>query len=231
MCPQATAAATRALRESSMNLNPEVDGTIIKVPVPKWVSLWRTRRQTRRRPENIFAPFSTFCLSLLFFSHSPLFFFWYSSIFLLHSAPCSKLTGLLTFACTCIETPGVTTWGLGQSLSLSPGQIKQPDTKQSVTHSLNRSACVYKVCFFTYTHVHVRLSAWMLSCGYVHALSWVCVCAWSSRCYSGRGGTRESDCFSPCNQSRHAPSLHLHFQREGASWLALESVIRPYCLQ
>lgn len=33
--PQATAAATRALRESSMNLNPEVDGTIIKVPVPK----------------------------------------------------------------------------------------------------------------------------------------------------------------------------------------------------
>uniref|UniRef100_A0A3Q2WTQ1 Ribosome-recycling factor, mitochondrial n=1 Tax=Haplochromis burtoni TaxID=8153 RepID=A0A3Q2WTQ1_HAPBU len=35
MCPQATAAATRALRESSMNLNPEVDGTIIKVPVPK----------------------------------------------------------------------------------------------------------------------------------------------------------------------------------------------------
>ncbi|XP_026029806.1 ribosome-recycling factor, mitochondrial isoform X1 [Astatotilapia calliptera] len=33
--PEATAAATRALRESSMNLNPEVDGTIIKVPVPK----------------------------------------------------------------------------------------------------------------------------------------------------------------------------------------------------
>ncbi|KAF0031382.1 hypothetical protein F2P81_015937 [Scophthalmus maximus] len=29
------AAATRALKESSMNLNPEVDGTIIKVPVPK----------------------------------------------------------------------------------------------------------------------------------------------------------------------------------------------------
>lgn len=112
-----------------------------------------------------------------FFSLSPLFFFWYSSIFLLHSSPCSKLTGLLTFACRCIETPGVTTRGLGQSLSLSPGQIKQPNTKQSVTHSLNRSACVYKVCFFTYTHVHVRLGAWMLSCGYVHALSWVCVCA------------------------------------------------------
>uniref|UniRef100_A0A3Q2QL62 Ribosome-recycling factor, mitochondrial n=1 Tax=Fundulus heteroclitus TaxID=8078 RepID=A0A3Q2QL62_FUNHE len=33
--PEATAAATRALRESSMNLNPEADGTIIKVPVPK----------------------------------------------------------------------------------------------------------------------------------------------------------------------------------------------------
>ncbi|XP_060916678.1 ribosome-recycling factor, mitochondrial [Labrus mixtus] len=33
--PEATVAATRALRESSMNLNPEVDGTIIKVPVPK----------------------------------------------------------------------------------------------------------------------------------------------------------------------------------------------------
>lgn len=33
--PEATAAATRALRESSMNLNPEVDGTIIKVAVPK----------------------------------------------------------------------------------------------------------------------------------------------------------------------------------------------------
>ncbi|XP_077352848.1 ribosome-recycling factor, mitochondrial isoform X2 [Festucalex cinctus] len=33
--PEATAAAARALRESSMNLNPEVDGTIIKVAVPK----------------------------------------------------------------------------------------------------------------------------------------------------------------------------------------------------
>lgn len=33
--PEATAAATRALRESSMNLDPEVDGTIIKVPIPK----------------------------------------------------------------------------------------------------------------------------------------------------------------------------------------------------
>lgn len=33
--PEATAAATHALRESSMNLNPEADGTIIKVLVPK----------------------------------------------------------------------------------------------------------------------------------------------------------------------------------------------------
>ncbi|XP_018525929.1 ribosome-recycling factor, mitochondrial [Lates calcarifer] len=33
--PEATAAATSALRESGMNLNPEVDGTIIKVPIPK----------------------------------------------------------------------------------------------------------------------------------------------------------------------------------------------------
>ncbi|XP_074701987.1 ribosome-recycling factor, mitochondrial [Strix aluco] len=33
--PESTAAATKAIRESSMNLNPEVDGTIIRVPVPK----------------------------------------------------------------------------------------------------------------------------------------------------------------------------------------------------
>ncbi|KAG7477327.1 hypothetical protein MATL_G00092710 [Megalops atlanticus] len=33
--PEATAAATQALRESSMKLNPEVDGTIIRVPIPK----------------------------------------------------------------------------------------------------------------------------------------------------------------------------------------------------
>lgn len=34
-CPQATAAVTRALQESSMGLNPDVEGTIIRVPVPK----------------------------------------------------------------------------------------------------------------------------------------------------------------------------------------------------
>ncbi|XP_029470264.1 ribosome-recycling factor, mitochondrial isoform X2 [Rhinatrema bivittatum] len=33
--PENTAAAVKALRESRMNLNPEVDGTIIRVPVPK----------------------------------------------------------------------------------------------------------------------------------------------------------------------------------------------------
>ncbi|XP_030624715.1 ribosome-recycling factor, mitochondrial [Chanos chanos] len=33
--PEATAAAARALQESSMKLNPEVDGTIIRVPIPK----------------------------------------------------------------------------------------------------------------------------------------------------------------------------------------------------
>ncbi|XP_029693216.1 ribosome-recycling factor, mitochondrial isoform X2 [Takifugu rubripes] len=33
--PEATAAATLALRESSMNLNPEVEGTVIRVPIPK----------------------------------------------------------------------------------------------------------------------------------------------------------------------------------------------------
>ncbi|XP_065504755.1 ribosome-recycling factor, mitochondrial isoform X2 [Caloenas nicobarica] len=33
--PESTAAATKAIRESGMNLNPEADGTIIRVPVPK----------------------------------------------------------------------------------------------------------------------------------------------------------------------------------------------------
>ncbi|NWT61156.1 RRFM protein, partial [Erythrocercus mccallii] len=33
--PESTAAAARAIRESGMNLNPEVDGTVIRVPVPK----------------------------------------------------------------------------------------------------------------------------------------------------------------------------------------------------
>uniref|UniRef100_A0A8D0G5B9 Ribosome-recycling factor, mitochondrial n=1 Tax=Sphenodon punctatus TaxID=8508 RepID=A0A8D0G5B9_SPHPU len=33
--PESTAAAIKALQESGMNLNPEVDGVIIQVPVPK----------------------------------------------------------------------------------------------------------------------------------------------------------------------------------------------------
>ncbi|KAJ3605336.1 hypothetical protein NHX12_027383 [Muraenolepis orangiensis] len=42
--PEATAAASQALRESSMKLNPEVDGTIIKVSIP---------RVTREHRENL----------------------------------------------------------------------------------------------------------------------------------------------------------------------------------
>lgn len=34
---QSTAAAAKAIRDSGMNLNPEVDGTMIRVPIPKWV--------------------------------------------------------------------------------------------------------------------------------------------------------------------------------------------------
>ncbi|XP_064250163.1 ribosome-recycling factor, mitochondrial isoform X2 [Passer domesticus] len=33
--PESTAAAAKAIRESGMNLNPEVDGAVIRVPVPK----------------------------------------------------------------------------------------------------------------------------------------------------------------------------------------------------
>ncbi|NXL42130.1 RRFM protein, partial [Podilymbus podiceps] len=33
--PESTAAAMKAIRESGMNLNPEIDGTVIRVPVPK----------------------------------------------------------------------------------------------------------------------------------------------------------------------------------------------------
>ncbi|XP_051835538.1 ribosome-recycling factor, mitochondrial isoform X1 [Antechinus flavipes] len=33
--PECTAAAIKAIRESGMNLNPEVDGTVIRVPIPK----------------------------------------------------------------------------------------------------------------------------------------------------------------------------------------------------
>ncbi|XP_017174717.1 ribosome-recycling factor, mitochondrial isoform X1 [Mus musculus] len=33
--PECTAAAIKAIRESGMNLNPEVEGTLIRVPIPK----------------------------------------------------------------------------------------------------------------------------------------------------------------------------------------------------
>lgn len=33
--PECTAAASKAIRESGMNLNPEVEGTLIRVPIPK----------------------------------------------------------------------------------------------------------------------------------------------------------------------------------------------------
>ncbi|XP_056668071.1 ribosome-recycling factor, mitochondrial isoform X3 [Monodelphis domestica] len=35
VCTNCTAAAIKAIRESGMNLNPEVDGTVIRVPIPK----------------------------------------------------------------------------------------------------------------------------------------------------------------------------------------------------
>ncbi|XP_004641554.1 ribosome-recycling factor, mitochondrial isoform X3 [Octodon degus] len=50
--PECTAAAIKAIRESGMNLNPEVEGTLIRVPIPKsarwpmtlwqnWTGIWR----------------------------------------------------------------------------------------------------------------------------------------------------------------------------------------------
>ncbi|XP_061657511.1 ribosome-recycling factor, mitochondrial isoform X2 [Syngnathoides biaculeatus] len=50
--PEATAAAVRALRESSMNLNPDVDGTIIKVPVPK---VTREHRENLAKTAKLFS--------------------------------------------------------------------------------------------------------------------------------------------------------------------------------
>ncbi|XP_059849956.1 ribosome-recycling factor, mitochondrial isoform X2 [Hypanus sabinus] len=41
--PEATVAVTEAIRESGMNLNPEVDGTLIRVPIPKRAGArWRS---------------------------------------------------------------------------------------------------------------------------------------------------------------------------------------------
>ncbi|XP_029775712.1 ribosome-recycling factor, mitochondrial isoform X2 [Suricata suricatta] len=50
--PECTAAAIKAIRESGMNLNPEVEGTLIRVPIPKsakwpttqlqsWTGIWQ----------------------------------------------------------------------------------------------------------------------------------------------------------------------------------------------
>uniref|UniRef100_A0A8C2FZW9 Ribosome-recycling factor, mitochondrial n=1 Tax=Cyprinus carpio TaxID=7962 RepID=A0A8C2FZW9_CYPCA len=52
MCPQAMTAVTRALQDSSMGLNPEVEGTIIRVPVPK---------VTREHRENLVKLAKQFC--------------------------------------------------------------------------------------------------------------------------------------------------------------------------
>lgn len=41
--PECTAAATKAIRESGMNLNPEVEGTLIRIPIPK---VTREHRET-----------------------------------------------------------------------------------------------------------------------------------------------------------------------------------------
>ncbi|XP_063140044.1 ribosome-recycling factor, mitochondrial isoform X4 [Rattus norvegicus] len=52
--PECTAAAIKAIRESGMNLNPEVEGTLIRVPIPKsakwqttrwrsWTGIWQQR--------------------------------------------------------------------------------------------------------------------------------------------------------------------------------------------
>ncbi|KAM9062802.1 ribosome-recycling factor, mitochondrial isoform X3 [Sarcophilus harrisii] len=55
--PECTAAAIKAIRESGMNLNPEVDGTVIRVPIPK-LDKWQMTQQLKwtstwhRKPRN-----------------------------------------------------------------------------------------------------------------------------------------------------------------------------------
>ncbi|KAM6170494.1 ribosome-recycling factor, mitochondrial isoform 2-T2 [Rhynchocyon petersi] len=44
--PECTAAAIKAIRESGMNLNPEVEGTLIRVPIPKSVKWPMTQLQS-----------------------------------------------------------------------------------------------------------------------------------------------------------------------------------------
>ncbi|XP_052038314.1 ribosome-recycling factor, mitochondrial isoform X2 [Apodemus sylvaticus] len=58
--PECTAAAIKAIRESGMNLNPEVEGTLIRVPIPKsakWQMIrWRSWNGIwQQRPKNSLA--------------------------------------------------------------------------------------------------------------------------------------------------------------------------------
>ncbi|XP_053940049.1 ribosome-recycling factor, mitochondrial isoform X1 [Cuculus canorus] len=46
--PESTAAAAKAIRESGMNLNPEVDGTIIRVPIPNSRKVFMKEYTTER---------------------------------------------------------------------------------------------------------------------------------------------------------------------------------------
>nr|XP_048288227.1 ribosome-recycling factor, mitochondrial isoform X2 [Myodes glareolus] len=55
--PECTAAAIKAIRESGMNLNPEVEGTLIRVPIPKSARWPTTQSQSwtgtwQQRPKN-----------------------------------------------------------------------------------------------------------------------------------------------------------------------------------
>ena len=131
------------------------------------------------------------------------------------------------------------------SLPLSPSVSlpSQTVSYKTIRHSLTKALRKY----IQYVFLHIHTCACKYTCmnaGLCFCAS-VCVCV--CVCVSVRVSVsvcvyveqqvlvwqrRETRVrlLSPCNQSRHAPSLHLHFQRKGAPWLALESVIRPYCL-
>ncbi|XP_064234354.1 ribosome-recycling factor, mitochondrial isoform X1 [Aotus nancymaae] len=49
--PECTAAAIKAIRESGMNLNPEVEGTLIRVPIPQNLTARKTFIVTREHRE------------------------------------------------------------------------------------------------------------------------------------------------------------------------------------
>lgn len=140
------------------------------------------------------------------------------------------------------KTASVLTWGPGHALSLHSGQtslahprspsicqVKQPQTNLSVTHSLKHSLCIYSEVFFTYTHMCMWV--YMHKCWLVFMWIYDHACVLEQQVLVWQRSETRVRLLSPCNQSRHAPSLHLHFQREGAPWLAVESVIRPYCLR